>query len=166
MSEEAEWPVYSSGRTTTSVKEAVRIAQSNNFMGLMCSSRLLVSSRQVERGKQELTATTGTGAGTDRVGQDGRIGAHRRRNQLDNSGTSGKGIFRCTARRGGWVPRQQCDTPLPREYRHVKTDNDEWGDGKRRFVGRKGDCFHMENEDEDQVDKTDLTEEERNQAPL
>ncbi|OBW68248.1 MAG: Serine/threonine-protein phosphatase [Aureobasidium pullulans] len=41
MSEEAEWPVYSSGRTTTSVKEAVRIAQSNNFMGLMCSSRLL-----------------------------------------------------------------------------------------------------------------------------
>lgn len=41
MSEEAEWPLYSSGRTTTSVKEAVRIAQSNNFMGLMCSSRLL-----------------------------------------------------------------------------------------------------------------------------
>lgn len=26
-----------------SVKEAVRIAQSNNFMGLVCSSRLLVS---------------------------------------------------------------------------------------------------------------------------
>lgn len=26
---------------TTSVKEAVRIAQSNNFMGLICSSRLL-----------------------------------------------------------------------------------------------------------------------------
>jgi len=41
MSEEAEWPLYSSGRTTTSVKEAVRIAQNNNFMGLMCSSRLL-----------------------------------------------------------------------------------------------------------------------------
>ncbi|KAK6007856.1 hypothetical protein QM012_004670 [Aureobasidium pullulans] len=41
MSEEAEWPLFSSGRTTTSVKEAVRIAQSNNFMGLMCSSRLL-----------------------------------------------------------------------------------------------------------------------------
>ncbi|GAB7348116.1 hypothetical protein MBLNU459_g6135t2 [Dothideomycetes sp. NU459] len=31
----------SSGRMTTSVKEAVRIAQSNNFMGLICSSRLL-----------------------------------------------------------------------------------------------------------------------------
>jgi CDK inhibitor PHO81 len=46
MSEEAEWPLYSSGRTTTSVKEAVRIAQSNNFMGLMCSSRLLVSGKQ------------------------------------------------------------------------------------------------------------------------
>jgi CDK inhibitor PHO81 len=34
--------VVSSGRRTTSIKEAVRIAQSNNFMGLMCCSRLLV----------------------------------------------------------------------------------------------------------------------------
>lgn len=33
----------SSGRTRISIKEAVRIAQSNNFLGLMCSSRLLVS---------------------------------------------------------------------------------------------------------------------------
>jgi CDK inhibitor PHO81 len=32
----------SSGRRTTSIKEAVRIAQNNNFMGLLCSSRLLV----------------------------------------------------------------------------------------------------------------------------
>lgn len=32
------------GRKTTSIKESVRIARSNNFMGLMCSSRLLVSS--------------------------------------------------------------------------------------------------------------------------
>lgn len=32
-----------SGRRTLSVKEAVRIAQSNNFMGLICCSRLLVS---------------------------------------------------------------------------------------------------------------------------
>ena len=55
MSEEAEWPLYSSGRTTTSVKEAVRIAQSNNFMGLMCSSRLLVSGKQDERSKHGLT---------------------------------------------------------------------------------------------------------------
>lgn len=31
-----------SGRSSMSVKEAVRIAQSNNFMGLVCSSRLLV----------------------------------------------------------------------------------------------------------------------------
>jgi CDK inhibitor PHO81 len=36
--------VQSSGRRTTSIKEAVRIAQSNNFMGLICCSRLLVSS--------------------------------------------------------------------------------------------------------------------------
>ncbi|KAI9652243.1 MAG: phosphate system positive regulatory protein pho81, partial [Trizodia sp. TS-e1964] len=33
--------IESSGRSSLSVKEAVRIAQSNNFMGLICSSRLL-----------------------------------------------------------------------------------------------------------------------------
>ncbi|KAF2142472.1 uncharacterized protein K452DRAFT_270140 [Aplosporella prunicola CBS 121167] len=33
--------VQSSGRTTISVKEAVQVAQNNNFMGLICSSRLL-----------------------------------------------------------------------------------------------------------------------------
>ncbi|KAL1304745.1 hypothetical protein AAFC00_003686 [Neodothiora populina] len=33
--------VESSGRTAISVKEAVRIAQTNNFMGLTCNSRLL-----------------------------------------------------------------------------------------------------------------------------
>lgn len=31
----------SCGRTDMSIKESVRIAQSNNFMGLVCSSRLL-----------------------------------------------------------------------------------------------------------------------------
>ena len=35
--------IPSSGHNSMSVKEAVRIAQSNNFMGLVCSSRLLVS---------------------------------------------------------------------------------------------------------------------------
>jgi CDK inhibitor PHO81 len=35
--------IQNSGRRTTSIKEAVRIAQNNNFMGLICSSRLLVS---------------------------------------------------------------------------------------------------------------------------
>lgn len=35
--------IQSSGRRTFSVKETVRIAQSNNFMGLVCCSRLLVS---------------------------------------------------------------------------------------------------------------------------
>jgi CDK inhibitor PHO81 len=38
--------IQSSGRTTISVKEAVQIAQDNNFMGLICSSRLLVSTTQ------------------------------------------------------------------------------------------------------------------------
>ena len=33
--------VPSCGRTDMSIKESVRIAQSNNFMGLVCSSRLL-----------------------------------------------------------------------------------------------------------------------------
>lgn len=33
--------VWSAGRRTASVKEVVRTAQSNNFMGLVCSSRLL-----------------------------------------------------------------------------------------------------------------------------
>ena len=35
--------VWSAGRRTASIKEVVRTAQSNNFMGLVCSSRLLVS---------------------------------------------------------------------------------------------------------------------------
>lgn len=39
--------VHSSGRTTMSVKEAVRIAQGNNFMGLICNARLLVRSTHV-----------------------------------------------------------------------------------------------------------------------
>jgi CDK inhibitor PHO81 len=34
--------VRSNGHASISVKEAVRIAQSNNFMGLMCNARLLV----------------------------------------------------------------------------------------------------------------------------
>jgi CDK inhibitor PHO81 len=35
--------IQSSGRRSASIKEVVRIAQSNNFMGLICFSRLLVS---------------------------------------------------------------------------------------------------------------------------
>lgn len=34
--------VNSSGRTSMSIKESARIAQSNNFMGLICRSSLLV----------------------------------------------------------------------------------------------------------------------------
>jgi CDK inhibitor PHO81 len=36
--------VNSSGRTSMSIKESARIAQSNNFMGLICRSSLLVRS--------------------------------------------------------------------------------------------------------------------------
>ena len=35
--------IESSGHQSISVKEAVRIAQSNNFVGLVCSSSILVS---------------------------------------------------------------------------------------------------------------------------
>ncbi|KAK5007564.1 phosphate system positive regulatory protein pho81 [Cryomyces antarcticus] len=50
--------VLSSGRTTISIREAVRIAQSNNFMGLICSSHLLVmQSFYVQRGFLLLTPT-------------------------------------------------------------------------------------------------------------
>lgn len=34
--------VKSNGHGSISVKEAVRVAKSNNFMGLVCNSRLLV----------------------------------------------------------------------------------------------------------------------------
>lgn len=140
MSEEAEWPVYSSGRTTTSVKEAVRIAQSNNFMGLMCSSRLLVSSEwRHNRSARELTGSTGAGTGIDRVCQDGRIGADRRRDQLNNAGASCKSILRRTAGRGGRIPRQQCSASIPRKHRHVKTSYRYGAGGARIMKPRR--CF-------------------------
>ena len=41
-------PIESCGGNSLSVKEAVRIAQSNNFMGLICCSQLLVSNLGVE----------------------------------------------------------------------------------------------------------------------
>ena len=43
--------VPSSGHHSISVKEAVRIAQSNNFMGLVCNSTLLVSTSSALRGQ-------------------------------------------------------------------------------------------------------------------
>ena len=42
--------VASSGRHSMSIKEAVRIARSNNFMGLICSSRLFVSFNPLSSG--------------------------------------------------------------------------------------------------------------------
>jgi hypothetical protein len=41
---EANPAIQSSGRASISIKEAARIAQNNNFMGLVCRSSLLVSS--------------------------------------------------------------------------------------------------------------------------
>ncbi len=42
-----------------SVKEAVQIARNNNFMGLMCSWRLLVSQSSPQSGSSEDTLPTG-----------------------------------------------------------------------------------------------------------
>ena len=42
--------VQNSGRSIMSVKEAVQIARNNNFMGLMCSWRLLVSQPSIFQG--------------------------------------------------------------------------------------------------------------------
>lgn len=47
--------IQTSGRRTTSIKEAVRTAQNNNFMGLICSSRLLVSCTVIQQIKRPLT---------------------------------------------------------------------------------------------------------------
>lgn len=41
MSDSVPNMVANAGRTSTSIKESVRVAQSNNFMGLICASRLL-----------------------------------------------------------------------------------------------------------------------------
>lgn len=41
--------VISDGRNSMSIKEAVRVAQSNNFMGLVCSSQILVSADASDR---------------------------------------------------------------------------------------------------------------------
>ena len=75
--------VPSSGHHSMSVKEAVRIAQSNNFMGLICSSRLLVSSQSPITypwsrwllGVHTLTNFVEYGALSDRVDQSGRVSA-------------------------------------------------------------------------------------------
>ena len=40
--------VKSNGHGSVSVKEAVRVAQSNNFMGMVCNSRLLVRNDPLE----------------------------------------------------------------------------------------------------------------------
>lgn len=42
LSPDVQDPIYSDGRAALSVKEAVRVATGNNFMGLICSARLLV----------------------------------------------------------------------------------------------------------------------------
>lgn len=69
-----------SGRASMSLKEAVRVAQSNNFMGLICSSRLLVSdavadTTEVGRVPHQLTPISENGSFIDRIYQSRRFGA-------------------------------------------------------------------------------------------
>ena len=63
-------------QSSTSIKEAVRIAQENNFMGLICNLRLLVSI--MARGQYRLLSLTTcveTGTSTDRDDQGCRTGS-------------------------------------------------------------------------------------------
>ena len=61
-----------------SVKEAVRVAQSNNFMGLVCNSRLLVSdvasdTNELERVDHQLTPISENGSLVNRIYQSRRV---------------------------------------------------------------------------------------------
>lgn len=73
-------PIERSGHASMSVKEAVRVAQSNNFMGLVCNSRLLVSdivsdTKKVERVRHQLTLVSENGSFVDRIYQGRRLSA-------------------------------------------------------------------------------------------
>lgn len=74
LSPDTQNPIYSDGRTTTSVKEAVRVATGNNFMGLICSARLLVSPSPLPH-ETSLT-TPGTGPRPQRGSQSRRPRPH------------------------------------------------------------------------------------------
>jgi len=69
-------PAQSSGHVSLSVKEAVRIAKTNNFMGLVCSSRLLVRDPLPQSSPyfSSLTIYTEDGARADRGRQSCRSG--------------------------------------------------------------------------------------------
>ena len=61
-----------------SVKEAVRVAQSNNFMGLVCNSRLLVSdvaldTKHFERHHHQLIPVPENGSLINRIYQSRRV---------------------------------------------------------------------------------------------
>lgn len=58
--------IQSCGRRMSSIKEVVRIAQNNNFMGLVCCSRLLVSTSNPMPHHGLLTLPPGHGARTRR----------------------------------------------------------------------------------------------------
>ena len=67
-----------SGHASMSVKEAVRVAQSNNFMGLVCNSRLLVSdvasdTNELERVDHQLTPISENGSLINRFYQSRRV---------------------------------------------------------------------------------------------
>ena len=70
-----------SGHASMSVKEAVRVAQSNNFMGLVCNSRLLVSdvasdTKEPERVHHQLTTILENGSFINRIYQSRRASTY------------------------------------------------------------------------------------------
>jgi hypothetical protein len=89
--------VPSNGKSTLSVKEAVSIARNNNFMGLICRSRLLVSRHSIFLILSQKLTMLDTGTKTDRVRQDCWLSPHirylwitsRRRRFSDRPGTFG-----------------------------------------------------------------------------
>ena len=85
--------ISSSGHSSISVKDAVRIAQSNNFMGLICSSRLLVSCHLAVIDPDCSLRDTENGTRSRRVYQSGwsRLGdQHVRRSDFIGEGLGGK----------------------------------------------------------------------------
>ncbi|KAH7564591.1 hypothetical protein BM1_01638 [Bipolaris maydis] len=84
--------VLSSGRTRISVKEAVQIARDNNFMGLICSSRLLsLAPALIESIKTAglVLVTDITDSPAENVGQPGNLHVANPRRQTTPEGVDG-----------------------------------------------------------------------------
>ena len=73
----------SDGHNSISVKEAVRIAQSNNFMGLICNSRLLELVPALVESIKVAGLVLVTDTSSDVEGKDGGRGVYRTPDGVD-----------------------------------------------------------------------------------